>query len=85
MKVLKKGSETDWAKQLRCKGSGLGGTAGCGAVLLVSPGDVKSETLCHFDDYETVYWFVCPECGVRTSVRENEFVSRSRTRKGGVS
>lgn len=77
MRVLKKGPDTDWGKELRCMGYGLGTTGGCGALLLVSPRDVKS----HYDDGDTSYWFVCPECGARTHVTSRTFSQL----QGGVS
>jgi hypothetical protein len=77
MKVLQKGPNPEQSKELRCRGYGVGETAGCGALLLVSPSDVKSE---HRTDYtgdsDIVYYFVCPECGVWTYTSYNTF-SRS--------
>jgi hypothetical protein len=76
MKVLKKGPDTDWGKEMRCTGSGMGKTAGCGALLLVSPSDIKEA---YYQDGETTYWFVCPECSVSTYVRHNAFSSLQRS------
>lgn len=74
MRVLKKGPDTDWGKEFRCKGYGTGATAGCGALLLVSPRDVKSATTRDYDGgSDTSYWFVCPECGAKTYVSYNAF------------
>ena len=43
---------------------------GCGAVLLVKPGDVET----HVDsEGDNSYWFVCPECGAKTYVSWNAF------------
>ena len=72
MKVLKSGKENaSWGKEFNCKGSGTGKTAGCGALLLVSPRDVKSES--NYDYGHASYWFVCPECGAKTYVSWNAF------------
>ncbi len=70
MKTIKKGSENaNWGKELVCKGTGIGKTAGCGALLLVSPADVHE----HYYDGDTSYWFVCPECHVKTYVKPADF------------
>lgn len=71
MKVLKSGAENDaFGKEFVCKGTGLGKKyGGCGALLLVKPRDVESS--CPDDDW--YYWFVCPECGAKTYVKEANF------------
>lgn len=78
MQVLEKGPDPKGCKELRCRGYGLGETAGCGALLLVSPRDVRSLTT---SDYgggsDTSYYFVCPVCHARTYVPYNVF-SRSQ-------
>lgn len=75
MKVIKSGKDNEsFGKELTCKGYGVGkGSAGCGAVLLVKPADVESSYGVYMGEGETSYWFVCPECGVSTSVKENTF------------
>lgn len=64
----------DWGKELKCKGHGIGKTAGCGALLLVSPRDI---TTTRSSDYgggsDTTYSFTCPECGACTEVSYNTF------------
>lgn len=78
MQVLEKGPDPSGCKKLRCRGYGTGTTAGCGALLLVSPRDVKSRTT---SDYgggsDTDYYFVCPECNAWTFVRYDTFSRRS--------
>ena len=72
MKVLKSGKDNDsFGKEFVCKGHGLGKkVGGCGAVLLVKPGDVET----HVDsEGDNSYWFVCPECGAKTYVSWNAF------------
>jgi len=73
MKVLKKGTETNWGKEMTCSGYSLGKDGGCGALLLVSPRDVKSQ---YDGDGDTRYWFTCPECGANTYVRYDVFSRR---------
>ncbi|MFA5184881.1 MAG: hypothetical protein WC551_00130 [Patescibacteria group bacterium] len=69
MKVLKKGrAQKGWAKEFVCTCKGNGG-GGCGAKLLVEKGDVRHETLYYFDECETNVYFRCPECGVRTEIK----------------
>jgi hypothetical protein len=72
MRVIKKGSEnTDWGKDLTCKGNGLGkGVGGCGAILHVTPADIARHT---DSDGDSSYWFVCPECSAKTYVNHNTF------------
>lgn len=78
MQVLEKGPDPSGCKKLRCRGHGMGKTAGCGALLLVSPRDIQSAS---YTDYgggsDTSYWFVCPECNARTEVSYNAFSRRS--------
>ncbi len=72
MKVIKKGFENaHFGKEFVCKGHGLGSkVGGCGAVLHVVPADI-----CVFNDYDvdSTYWFVCPECGAKTSIKYDAF------------
>jgi hypothetical protein len=69
MKVLKKGrGVTVRSKKMTCVGDA--NRDGCGAVLLVSPDDIKSETFLHYD---ANHWFVCPECGAETYVDAEDF------------
>lgn len=81
MKVIKKGAENDeYGKKLTCTGNGVGkGRGGCGAVLLVKPGDL---TAASYKDVsgttDTDYSFVCPECGVTTTYAVNPFYSGYR-------
>lgn len=51
MLVIKSGKDNhDFGKHLTCKGHGLGKkVGGCGAILLVKPGDVESFTDCDGD------------------------------------
>lgn len=77
MQVLQKGPDPQGCRELRCRGYGTGKTAGCGALLLVAPRDVQSQTSTDYGGgTDTDYYFVCPECHVRTYVRYNLF-SRS--------
>ena len=74
MEVLEKGPDPKAGKKMRCRGYGTGKSAGCGALLLVSPRDVESSTS---HDYgggaDTDYYFVCPECKVKTYVKSSLF------------
>ncbi|OGL99147.1 hypothetical protein A2304_03275 [Candidatus Uhrbacteria bacterium RIFOXYB2_FULL_57_15] len=76
MRLLEKGPDPKGCRELRCKGNGVGNTAGCGALLLVSPRDVKS-FVSH--DYgggsDTNYYFVCPVCHAETYVSYSTFSS----------
>lgn len=74
MQVISKGPDPQGGKELRCRGTGFGTTAGCGALLLVTPRDVQRSS---HTDYgggsDTYYWFVCPECNARTDVSSDTF------------
>ncbi len=74
MEVLDKTPDPEAGKKLRCRGSGTGKTAGCGALLFVMPRDIDSAS---YRDYgggsDTSYWFVCPACSARTYVSWNLF------------
>lgn len=65
MKVLEKGTTDGQAFRYRCSGSGSGnGDGGCGATLLVEPGDVFV-TLSHARNESTNYRTIrCTDCGV---------------------
>ena len=76
MRVIKKGSDNEeFGKDLVCRGDGVGrGRGGCGSILRVMPRDVESDSC---SDYgggsDTYYWFVCPECRVKTYVDPKVF------------
>jgi hypothetical protein len=72
MLVIKSGKENhNFGKHLTCKGHGLGKKiGGCGAILLVKPGDIDVTTDCEGDKS---YSFTCPECGAKTYVAYNVF------------
>jgi hypothetical protein len=71
MKVIKKGrGQKGWSKEYTCTGNGNGG-GGCGAILLVSEGDIYMTS--HSDygggtDYFTT--FRCPLCKVETDIKD---------------
>jgi len=69
MKVLEKGPDTKSGKEFRCRGWGIGPSAGCGALLLVFPSDIQ---VSHYDG-DTDYYFICPECHKHTAVSANTF------------
>lgn len=73
MKVLKSGKENNFGKELVCKGTGVGKEGGCGALLLVAPGDVKEHSYYSYGDHEVDYYFMCPECHVKTHVSPSSF------------
>jgi hypothetical protein len=83
MKVLKKGREQKgWSTETTCTGSGNGG-GGCGALLLVSQGDLYHTYSSHYDgSNETYTTFRCPECKVQTDLPDNKVPSSIQVRDG---
>jgi hypothetical protein len=71
MKVIKKGREQKgWSKEYKCTGKGNGG-GGCGAILLVSEGDLYQTASHHYDGSSEYYTtFRCPCCSVQTDVED---------------
>ena len=71
MKVIKKGTgQKGWSKEFTCTGSGNGG-GGCGAVLLVSAGDIYQTH--HYDyggGHDVYKTFTCPCCHVKTDIKD---------------
>jgi hypothetical protein len=41
----------------------------CGYKLSYNKIDVKKQTVVCFDESETIYWIVCPQCKNNTSVK----------------
>lgn len=70
MEVIKKGRpQKGWSIEVECTGRGNGG-GGCGALLLVSVGDLY-KTYSHARDESTEYiTFTCSECSVRTDIKD---------------
>lgn len=70
MEVIKKGREQKgWSKKLKCTGAGNKG-GGCGAILLVSIGDLYCTfTQCR-DETDTFTTFRCSCCGVQTDIKD---------------
>ena len=71
MQVIKPGrQQTGWSKEYTCTGKGNGG-GGCGAVLLVSQGDLYHT---HNYDYggghDIFTTFRCSACGVQTDIND---------------
>jgi hypothetical protein len=72
MKLIKKGrAQNGWAQEILCTGNGNGG-GGCSATLLVEIGDLfltfKYDYGGGQDQFVT---FQCPECGVKTDVKDS--------------
>lgn len=70
MEVLSKGNPAKpWSKKFKCTGSG-NNIIGCGALLLVSQGDLY-QTAHHSYDGSSDYYttFMCPCCGAETDVK----------------
>lgn len=69
MEVIKKGrSQKGWSKETECTGKG-NGDGGCGAVLLVSIGDLYKTYSSARDETTTYITFTCPECEVKTDMK----------------
>lgn len=69
MEVLKKGrSQEGWTTETECTGSG-NGDGGCGALLLVSIGDLYKTYNSCMGETDTYITFTCSECKVKTDVR----------------
>ncbi|MFC1644865.1 hypothetical protein ACFL08_02470 [Patescibacteria group bacterium] len=74
MKVIKKGrKQKGWSKEFTCTGAGNDG-GGCGAVLLVSKGDIYKTSSHHYDGSSEYYnTFTCPCCKVETDIKSVPF------------
>lgn len=74
MKVLKKGRKQEgWTIEVKCTGSGNGG-GGCGALLLVSEGDLYNTH--HYDyggGHDVFVTLRCTECKVQTDLPRNNW------------
>jgi hypothetical protein len=69
MEVVKKGRpQKGWTSKFTCTGHGNGG-GGCGAVLLVSEGDLYQTSSSCRDETDYFTTFCCCECGVETDVK----------------
>jgi hypothetical protein len=77
MKVIKKGrKQKGWSKEFKCTGKGNGG-GGCGAILLVSKGDIYQTSSHHYDGSSDYYnTFTCPCCRVETDIDNLPFYVR---------
>ena len=71
MKLIKKGrSQKQWSSEFTCTGKGNDG-GGCGAILLVSVGDLFKQYHGCYDGsivVDTYISFKCSECGVITDI-----------------
>jgi topoisomerase IA-like protein len=61
MKVLKKKA---WSLKFTCKG--------CKAELEAEPSDVRVGEFGIYDEFETRYYVVCPECSTSHHLNENK-------------
>lgn len=78
MQVLEKGTPWTYKLKMKCTGKG-NGDGGCGAKLLVEPGDIFHT--CHTDMAgDTDYYFTirCPECAVLTDIPDRSMPNRIR-------
>jgi hypothetical protein len=83
MKVIKKGrKQQGWSHEFTCIGRGNGG-GGCGAVLLVSEGDIYQTSSSHYDGSTDYYYtFRCPCCTVETDIDTSKVsVPRASSRR----
>ena len=80
MRVVQKGREQKgWSKEFTCTGKG-NGDGGCGAVLLVSEGDLFRTSRCYYDGSSDHYTtFQCSECGVLTDIEGRGVPSTNRS------
>lgn len=69
MQILKKGRDQQgWSRKFKCTGKGNGG-GGCGALLLVSEGDLYYTHSYDYGGGHDIYvTFRCGACGVETDV-----------------